>query len=64
MRLYGERSFHAPDGASLFYRHWPATRDGSDEPRAIILLHRGHEHSGRMQHVVDELDMPGYAMFA
>ena len=48
MRLNEERSFHAPDGTSLFYRYWPATA-GSHEPRGIILLHRGHEHSGRMQ---------------
>jgi alpha-beta hydrolase superfamily lysophospholipase len=63
MRLNEEQSFHAPDGTSLFYRHWPATA-GSHQPRGIILLHRGHEHSGRMQHIVDELEMPGYAMFA
>lgn len=59
MRVYEERSFPAPDGTPLFYRYWPG-----NEPRAIILLHRGHEHSGRMQHIVDELDMPGCAMFA
>ena len=64
MRLPEERSFCAPDGTSLFYRHWPADNVGSDEPRAIILLHRGHEHSGRMQHIVDELEMPDCAMFA
>ncbi len=63
MRLAEERSFRAPDGTPLFYRYWPAT-EGSHEPRGIILLHRGHEHSGRMQHIVDELEMPGYAMFA
>jgi alpha-beta hydrolase superfamily lysophospholipase len=64
MRLPEERSFRAPDGTSLFYRYWPADKEGSDEPRAIILLHRGHEHSGRMQHIVDELEMPDCAMFA
>jgi alpha-beta hydrolase superfamily lysophospholipase len=64
MRLPEEQSFRALGGTSLFYRHWPATSAGSHEPRAIILLHRGHEHSGRMQHIVDELDLPGYAMFA
>src|ERR1700733_199954 len=64
MRICEERSFHSPDGTSLFYRHWPTIRDGSDERGAIILLHRGHEHSGRMQHIVDELAMPGCAMFA
>jgi alpha-beta hydrolase superfamily lysophospholipase len=63
MRIPEERSFRAPDGTSLFYRHWPAAAD-FHEPRGIILLHRGHEHSARMQHIVDELEMPGYAMFA
>jgi len=64
MRIPEERSFSAPDGTSLFYRYWPAANDGPHEPRAVILLHRGHEHSGRMQHIVDELNMPGYCMFA
>ncbi len=64
MRVPEERFFCAPDGTPLFYRHWPATGDGSHQPRAIVLLHRGHEHSGRMQHIVDELEMPGYTMFA
>jgi len=64
MRLPEEQSFPTQDGTSLFYRHWPAAGGGSHEPRAMILLHRGHEHSGRMQHIVDELDLPRYAMFA
>ena len=64
MRLPEERFFRAPDGTFLFYRHWPSANENDDEPRAIILLHRGHEHSGRMQHIVEELDLPGFAMFA
>ncbi len=31
---------------------------------AILLFHRGHEHSGRMAHLVDELDLPDFAFFA
>ena len=31
---------------------------------AIVLFHRGHEHSGRMAHLADELDLPDFAMFA
>ena len=31
--------------------------------RAVVLLHRGHEHSGRIMHLVDELNLPDYAMF-
>ena len=31
---------------------------------AIVLFHRGHEHSGRMAHLVDELDLPDFDFFA
>ena len=30
----------------------------------IVLFHRGHEHSGRMAHLADELDLPDFAVFA
>lgn len=57
-----ERSFLTHDGVQLFYRHWPAV---SPRPRgAVVLFHRGHEHSGRMAHLVDELDLPDFAFFA
>ena len=32
--------------------------------QAAVLFHRGHEHSGRLQYLVDELDLPSVAMFA
>ncbi|MDP5239952.1 bifunctional alpha/beta hydrolase/class I SAM-dependent methyltransferase [Uliginosibacterium sp. 31-16] len=57
-----ESSFTTSDGESLFYRHWPAQ---SAQPRGVIVMfHRGHEHSGRMAHVVDELDLPDFAFYA
>lgn len=57
-----ENIFPTADGERLFYRYWPAlTRSCRG---AIILFHRGHEHSGRMAHLVDELDLPGFAFFA
>lgn len=57
-----EREFVAHDGESLFYRHWPAA---TETPKgAILLFHRGHEHSGRMAHLVEELALPDYAFFA
>ena len=62
MRTPEERFFEATDGTKLFYRYWPAADIRSKQ--AILLLHRGHEHSGRFQHVVDELDLPDFAMFA
>ncbi len=62
MRLVEEHTFRTHDGVDLFYRHWPSV---SDTPRgAVVIFHRGHEHSGRMAHLPDELDLPDFAMFA
>lgn len=62
MRRVEERQFTTHDGTSLFYRYWPAT--GGRAERAIVLFHRGHEHSGRLQHVVDGLGLDEFATFA
>ncbi|MEY1274689.1 bifunctional alpha/beta hydrolase/class I SAM-dependent methyltransferase [Providencia rettgeri] len=56
-----ESQFTTSDHTSLFYRHWPTETSTN---KAIILFHRGHEHSGRVAHLVDELNLPDYAMFA
>jgi alpha-beta hydrolase superfamily lysophospholipase len=61
-RTVHERTFPTHDGVDLFYRHWPAV-DGPARG-AVVLFHRGHEHSGRMAHLVDELGMPGFDFFA
>ncbi|MDF7670716.1 bifunctional alpha/beta hydrolase/class I SAM-dependent methyltransferase [Orbaceae bacterium ESL0721] len=58
-----ERHFLTSDNIKLFYRYWPATAKGA-VPKVVILLHRGHEHSGRLQHIVDELAMPDTAFYA
>jgi alpha-beta hydrolase superfamily lysophospholipase len=63
MRTATEQRFASSDGTELFYRHWPAAAAGGPR-RGIVLFHRGHEHSGRLQAVVDDLDLPGYDMFA
>jgi alpha-beta hydrolase superfamily lysophospholipase len=57
-----ERTFQTHDGVSLFYRHWPAT--GGERRGAVVMFHRGHEHSGRMAHLADELDLPDFDFFA
>jgi alpha-beta hydrolase superfamily lysophospholipase len=61
MRQAEEKQFETHDGVRLFYRHWPAAGKAD---KAIVLFHRGHEHSGRLQHIVDELNLPEFAMFA
>ncbi|KOY01937.1 bifunctional alpha/beta hydrolase/class I SAM-dependent methyltransferase [Pseudomonas nunensis] len=65
MRETQQQTFTTHDGVELFYRHWPATGATPGEPRkAVLLFHRGHEHSGRIAHLVDELDLPGFDFFA
>ena len=61
-RVAQERTFRTHDGVDLFYRHWPAT--AAPARGAIVLFHRGHEHSGRMAHLVDELGLPDFDFFA
>ena len=60
-RIAQENTFRTHDDVDLFYRHWPATG-----PRrgAIVMFHRGHEHSGRNAHLVDELNLPDFDFFA
>ncbi|ENK9319004.1 alpha/beta hydrolase, partial [Escherichia coli] len=40
----------------------PALQPGAK--KVIVLFHRGHEHSGRLQHLVDELAMPDTVFYA
>lgn len=61
IRKVNECVFTAHDGAEIFYRHWPSTL-----PRrgCVVMFHRGHEHSGRMAHLADELDLADFDVFA
>ena len=56
-----EHTFASWDGTALFYRAWLPERPAST---AILLFHRGHEHSGRWQETVEALNLPDVAMFA
>jgi alpha-beta hydrolase superfamily lysophospholipase/SAM-dependent methyltransferase len=56
-----EGTFATHDGTNLFYRSWlPAVPARA----AMVLFHRGHEHSGRFDELVKELDLPDVAFFA
>ncbi|MBB6163958.1 alpha-beta hydrolase superfamily lysophospholipase/SAM-dependent methyltransferase [Rhizobium wenxiniae] len=57
-----ESAFASHDGVELFYRSWPA-RSGIAKG-AIVLLHRGHEHGGRVAHLVEELGLDDFAFYA
>lgn len=62
LRAVAEHEFATHDEVALFYRHWPVA--SGDRIGTIVLFHRGHEHAGRMAHLVDELQLPGYEFFA
>lgn len=64
MREALQQTFTTHDGEQLFYRHWPGTPEPGEPRQAVLLFHRGHEHSGRIAHLVDELDLPGFDFFA
>ncbi|GGC98230.1 bifunctional alpha/beta hydrolase/class I SAM-dependent methyltransferase [Undibacterium terreum] len=51
-----ESGFNTIDQTRLFYRCWKPQEARADGPaRALIFLHRGHEHSGRIQPLVEQL---------
>ena len=61
-----ERTLMSWDGTQLSYRAWlPFDPEGTSGLRkALVLFHRGHEHGGRWQDVVDALDLDDVAVFA
>ena len=56
-----EQTFVSWDGAELFYRAWIPAKSTN---KALLLVHRGHEHSGRWQETVDSLGLVDVAIFA
>lgn len=48
------------DGIGLFYRAWIPP----GATRAVVLCHRGHEHSGRLAETAAAITPPGVAAFA
>jgi alpha-beta hydrolase superfamily lysophospholipase/SAM-dependent methyltransferase len=56
-----EHSFKTWDGEELFYRAWQPPQPGQ---KAVILFHRGHEHSGRLQDLAERLDLEDFSIFA
>jgi alpha-beta hydrolase superfamily lysophospholipase/SAM-dependent methyltransferase len=56
-----EGTFTSWDGTELFYRSWE-TAAAID--RAVIIIHRGHEHSGRIARQVEELGLTDFRAFS
>ncbi|SDV46145.1 bifunctional alpha/beta hydrolase/class I SAM-dependent methyltransferase [Chitinasiproducens palmae] len=63
-RPSAQHRFASHDGVELVYRHWPAAHVAPAARRGIVLFHRGHEHAGRIAHLVDELALPDVDFFA
>jgi alpha-beta hydrolase superfamily lysophospholipase len=60
-RLASEHSFPTSDGIDLFFRAWqPAT----ESRRALVMFHRGHEHSARWQDFIDRIGLEDFWFFA
>ena len=49
------------DGTEIFYRAWHPAEEAT---RAVVLFHRGHEHSGRFDGVVAELGLTDAVVYA
>ncbi|QYN44544.1 alpha/beta fold hydrolase [Gilliamella sp. ESL0441] len=64
MRQQQQKTFTSHDGCQIFYRYWPAIDADIQPNQAIVLFHRGHEHSGRIAHLADELELPNFHIFA
>ncbi|MDR2790701.1 MAG: bifunctional alpha/beta hydrolase/class I SAM-dependent methyltransferase [Campylobacteraceae bacterium] len=56
-------SFKSFDGSDIHYKYWAGKRQEGDK-KALILLHRGHEHSLRIAHLVGELELEEFEFFA
>lgn len=52
--------FTADDGACLHYKTWNV----QGATRALVLIHRGHEHADRWDPVIPSLAMPDTAIYA
>jgi len=67
--ISGESCYNAYDGTAIYYRYWLTTpleniKQTSQPLRQVILLHRGHEHSGRLAELGQQFAAAGYQVFA
>src|SRR3712207_1260796 len=56
-----EHTMTSWDGMRLFYRSWTPA---APTDKALLLFHRGHEHSGRWQDTVELLGLNDVAIYA
>jgi len=60
-RTATEHTFRTSDGVELFYRAWAPNVESH---RAVVLFHRGHEHSARWQDFIDRIALDDFWFFA
>jgi len=68
----GESCYNAYDGTAIYYRYWltmpleniKQAGQQHTQQRQVILLHRGHEHSGRLAELGEQFAKAGYQVFA
>ena len=56
-------SFKTFDNVELVYRAWAPETETPGPKKALIMIHRGHEHSGRLIDLVDGIKQPGFYAF-
>ena len=65
--------FNAYDGTAIYYRYWltmpladiaKQSDKEKGQQKQVILLHRGHEHSGRLSALGERFATAGYQVFA
>jgi alpha-beta hydrolase superfamily lysophospholipase/SAM-dependent methyltransferase len=56
-----EGLFESWDGTELFYRAWSPKFKSN---KALIVIHRGHEHSGRVGQLIEDLDFHDFWAFS
>ncbi len=57
-----EDLFESFDDSMIFYRVWEHSRPSNG--RILILLHRGHEHSKRLEHIAYDKAFEGYKIYS
>jgi len=55
-------TFKTFDNQELFYRTWE--HDAPSNGRVLLLLHRGHEHSGRLESIASKKEFAGYKIYS
>ncbi len=56
-----EGTFASWDGTELFYRSWEPPAAGD---KALVIIHRGHEHSGRIAQQIEDLGLTDFRAFS